>query len=282
MRLIHMNLSDIIHRNMDLQPWEEGEKIPWNDPAFSRRMLKEHLTQGHDAASRRTSKVKKHVDWIHRTVLEGRPSRILDLGCGPGLYTSRLAALGHVCRGIDFSPASIEYATKHSHSGVSYTLADVRTADFGGGYDLVMFIYGELNLFRLTDTRAILQKAQAALNLGGRLLLEISTYDAVEQTGNQPATWYSSSGGLFADTPHLCLMESFWDEAQSVATERYLIVVAATGVVSRYAASSQAYDADAIQSLLNEVGFREVYFHPSLTGKEETGVYDFMVIVARK
>jgi SAM-dependent methyltransferase len=277
-----MKLSDIINRNMELQPWEEGEKIPWNDPAFSRRMLKEHLTQKHDAASRRTSKIKKQVDWIHRFVLEERPSRILDLGCGPGLYTSRLAALRHICRGIDFSPASIEYATKHAHPGCSYTLADVRTADYGGGYDLVMFIYGELNVFRFADARTILQKARAALNPGSRLLLEISTFDAVEQIGNQPATWYSSPKGLFADTPHLCLMESFWDESQSVATERYLIVDTATGEVSRYAASSQAYEDNAIELLLNEVGFRDVSFHPSLTGKEESGVDDFMVIVARK
>lgn len=37
---------------------------------------------------------------------KGNPTRILDLGCGPGLYTSRLARLGHCCVGIDFS----EYA----------------------------------------------------------------------------------------------------------------------------------------------------------------------------
>lgn len=277
-----MNLNDIIHRNMDLQPWEEGEKIPWNDPGFSRRMLKEHLAQRHDAASRRTPIIKRHVDWIHRKVLNEQPSRILDLGCGPGLYATRLAALGHECLGIDFSPASIDYAWKHAPDGCSYILSDVRTAAFGVGYDLVMFIYGELNVFKISDARALLKKARTALKPGGRLLLEISTFDAVEQLGNQPATWYSSPGRLFSDKPHLCLMESFWDEKQSVATERYLIVDAATGKVTRYAASSQAYDKEAIQALLNDVRFTEVKFHPSLTGKEEAGVDDFMVIVARK
>ena len=277
-----MKLKDIVERNMDLQPWEEGEKIPWNEPAFSRRMLREHLTQRHDAASRRTAVIRKHVDWIHRFVLEERPSRILDLGCGPGLYTSRLAACGHICCGIDFSPASIEYATKHSHSDCSYILADVRTADFNEGYDLVMFIYGELNVFKKTDSRAILQKSYAALNPGGRLLLEISTFDAIEQIGNQPATWYSSTKGLFSDMPHLCLMESFWDEKQSVATERYLIVDAAAGEVSRYAASSQAYEENVLKLLLKEAGFRQVSFHPSLTGKEVAGMEDFVVIIARK
>ena len=48
-----MNLMDVIDRESPPVPWAEGEKIPWSDPAFSQRMLQEHLSQEHDAASRR-------------------------------------------------------------------------------------------------------------------------------------------------------------------------------------------------------------------------------------
>ena len=105
-----MNLLDVIHRTSAPEPWAEGDKIPWHDPAFSRRMLREHLSQAHDAASRRAIIIDEHVDWIQREVLLNRSSRVLDLGCGPGLYSSRLAQRGHTCMGIDFGPASIEYA----------------------------------------------------------------------------------------------------------------------------------------------------------------------------
>jgi SAM-dependent methyltransferase len=277
-----MTLNKIVNRTMNPRPWAEGEKIPWNDPDFSKRMLKEHLSQAHDAASRRAPTIKKHVNWIHQTVLGGRPSHILDLGCGPGLYSSRLAALGHTCHGIDFSPASIAYAKKHADKRCQFTLADVRTADYGQGFDLAMFIYGELNVFTKPDARRILNKAYEALLHGGKLLLEISTYDGVEQIGNQPATWYSSPRGLFLDKPHLCLMESFWDVSRHVATERYMIVDAGTGEVSRYASSSQAYDERSIKILLRGIGFKKVKFYPSLTGKDESGADDFMVIVAEK
>jgi 2-polyprenyl-3-methyl-5-hydroxy-6-metoxy-1,4-benzoquinol methylase len=50
------------------------------------------------------------VAWIHAELLGGTPTDVLDLGCGPGLYTERLAALGHRCVGIDVSPASIAFA----------------------------------------------------------------------------------------------------------------------------------------------------------------------------
>ena len=103
-----MELDGILSRRLPPEPWSEGDNIPWSEPGFSRRMLREHLTQSHDLASRRREKIDAHVEWIHREVLAGSPARILDLACGPGLYASRLARLGHRCVGIDFSPASID------------------------------------------------------------------------------------------------------------------------------------------------------------------------------
>ena len=280
-----MDLNDVVRRRMDPAPWTEGEKIPWNDPDFSRRMLREHLTQKHDAASRRRRIIAKHVDWIHTAVLEARPARVLDLGCGPGLYTSRLARLGHVCTGIDFSPASIAYAVEQARKeslDCKYQLEDIRRADFGSGFDLVMFIFGEFNVFRPEDARLILKKAHAALAPGGQLLLEVSTFDAVEQIGEQPSMWYSGKSGLFSDRPHFCLMESFWDVTHSVAIERYIIVDARTAAVNLYAASTQAYTELGYRTLLKERGFREVVFHLSLTGKVDSLQEGMFVVLGRK
>jgi SAM-dependent methyltransferase len=280
-----VELIDVLRREMQPEPWTEGEKIPWSDPDFSRRMLREHLTQKHDAASRRTRIIRRQVDWIHRSVLEGRPGRILDLGCGPGLYTSRLARLGHTCVGIDFSPASIAYADQEARKkslACTYRLQDLRRADFGRGFHLVLFVFGEFNVFRPEDARKLLRKAWRALEPGGTLLLEVSTFDAVQQLGEQPSMWYAEDSGLFSDGPHLCLMEGFWDEARSVATERYLIVDARTADVQRYASSTQAYTDDGFRSLLAEAGFRQVAFHAALTGSKELQPDGLFVILGRK
>ena len=277
-----MNLSDILDRNMDLLPWVEGERIPWDDPTFSERILKEHLTQENDAASRPVVKIKKQVEWIHRHVLAEKPSRILDLGCGPGLYAAPFMKLGHTYTGIDFSPACINYAIKNAIKGCTYQLGDLRSAEYGSGYDLIILIFGALNLFRPKDALLILEKACVALKPGGSLLLEISSLDAVDQIGNQPAMWYSSKAGLFSDKPHVCLMETFWDEEQTVATERFFIIDAETGQVTRHAASTQGYDEAQIVSLLREAGFGAIDFFPSLTGKTESDVDEFMVILAHR
>jgi SAM-dependent methyltransferase len=280
-----MDLMEVIQRSQPAQPWAEGEKIPWNDPGFSRRMLDVHLSQEHDWASRRAVTIRKHVDWIQREILAGRPARILDLGCGPGLYSSRLAELGHTCSGVDFSPASIEYAkevAQKAHLRCSYQLADIRLADFGVYFDLVMFIYGEFNVFTPRDAAKILGKAHTALKPGGSLLLEVHTFDVVHKIGLQPSSWYSSESGLFSDRPHLYLQENFWDEDLSVATQRYIIVDAHTGQVTRYAASTQAYTQEGYLDMLKGCGFQDNAIYPSLAGFVDPAQSDFFVIRARK
>ncbi len=284
-----MNLLEIIQRSPTPAPWAEGDNIPWHEPAFSERMLTEHLSQSHDMASRRGATIDEHVRWIHSELLGGQASRILDLGCGPGLYTSRLAKLGHDCVGIDYSPASIRYAedqAKQEELDCKYTLQDIRSAQFGkrfgGGFGLVTMIFGEFNVFRPSDVKAILQKAYAALNDGGLILLEGHTLDAIERIGKQPRSWYSTESGLFSDSPHLCLQESFWDSESQTATTRYFIIDPTSGEVTRHGASYQGYSDEQYESLLAETGFDDVRVYPSLAGDEDASRADLIVIVAGK
>ena len=66
-----MKISDLIARSPIPIPWEEGDNIPWHDPAFSERMLEEHLTQDHDAASRRVEVIEEQAHWIHDCAVGG-------------------------------------------------------------------------------------------------------------------------------------------------------------------------------------------------------------------
>jgi SAM-dependent methyltransferase len=278
-------LEIVENRGSMPQPWEEGDNIPWHESGFSRRMLSEHLTQEHDAASRRTELIGRHVAWLHTQVLNRRSTRVLDLGCGPGLYSSRLADAGHSCVGIDYSPASIEYArqqAQEAHLDCNYLLGDLRQTDFGDKFGLAMLIFGELNVFRPADISLILTKINRALNQDGILVLEPHTYEAVKQIGNGKASWSASRSGLFFDRPHILLHENFWDLRFQTATNRFYVVDAASGEMTRYAQTFQAYSNEAYASLLEEHGFGELEFFPSLTGEPETGQEDLLAIVARK
>jgi SAM-dependent methyltransferase len=279
-----MNIMQIIARIETPEPWSEGEKIPWNDPEFSERMLKYHLTQENDLASRRFEIIDRHVDWIHNK-LGGKPSKILDIACGPGLYSHRLTKLGHSCRGIDFSPASIKYAREQATREdfeIDYVLEDIRTADYGDNYDLVLFIYGEFNVFKPVDIKRILRKVYDSLREGGVFIAEPNRYETVRRVGTSPASWYSSQEGLFSPKPHLCLMENFWDQERHIATERYFIVDAKTTNVKLYASSMVAYTREDLERIFREVGFKDIVFYESLSGGENDLDENLEVIEARK
>jgi hypothetical protein len=145
-----------------------------------------------------------------------------------------------------------------------------------------MFLFGELNVFRLAEAQAIVRQAHQVLGEGGLLLLEVHTFAAVRDIGQQPRSWYSANGGLFSERPHLVLTESFWDAQHAVATERYFVVDAATGAVTRHAASMQAYTDEQYRSLLAGGGLAAVSFYPSLTGHVDEAQAELMVAVGSR
>lgn len=280
-----MNLLNLVQRKQPPVPWEEGDNIPWSDPDFSARMLTEHLTQAHDRASRRSHLIDQHVAWVHQELLREEPTKILDLGCGPGLYCNRLAALGHTCTGIDYSPASIAHAKESATAEAltcTYHHADMRSADYGSDYGLVMLLFGELNVFAPADAAHILAKARGALKPGGLLLLESHTYEALAPGNAAQNTWFSSSGGLFSPHPHLLLIEQHWEETRTIRTLRYFVIDAATAAVTRYAQSMQAYTTAQYQQLLTNAGFTQITILSGLANDRIPPDPDFHAIVAHK
>jgi len=280
-----LKLINLIKRKSVPDPWKEGDNIPWNDPAFSKRMLSEHLNQDHNLASRKANLIDQHVCWINQTVLKMKPAKILDLGCGPGLYSSRLAKLGHQCFGIDYSPASIAYA-KHSALedtlACTYLEADMREADFGNDYDAVLLIFGEFNVFKPEDARQILNKAWLALKPGGHLLLEPSTYDSLYNWGNSKPFWYTSETGLFHETPYVVLEEYFWNPDQNVTTIRYYIIDAHNCYIEQHAQSVQAYTLKEYETLLEDCGYTNMNFYPSLMGEIDPEQNGLLAIMSEK
>lgn len=271
MKEILLNIKHIVCRDPNPLPWSSDARLPWSEPAFSRRMLLEHLRQDHDMASPRNEKIDKHVQFIHEELLSNKPTKILDLGCGPGLYTSRLAKLGHTCVGIDFSPASLEYAKDQAirqSLDCTYIQGDLREIPFPGNFGLVMMLHGEMNAFSKNDMQKILMKINAALEKKGQLLLPSSTIDGIRLKKSVERTWSTYESGLFSDGPYLELDENIWDADNKTLVELYFIVDGTTGEVSEYSSSMQAYTKAEYRSLLKNCGFADIKFQPPLYGME--------------
>jgi len=277
------DLKELLNFQVDRESLWDGEfKIPWHEPDFSRRMLQEHLSQAHDMASRRSDIIETHVRWIHDTILQKRPSKLLDLGCGPGFYIEKLSLLGHQCTGVDFSPASVDYARCHCKES-QIVLGDIRNTFFGDEYDLVMLLFGELNVFPPDDFQRILDKAYASLKQGGILLIEVSLLDAVKKSGCAPPRWYTSDKGglyaLFSDKPHGTLVENHWFEKPRVARSDFWIFEENSKNVSHYVSTTQGYTDSEYASLLKQSLFQDVTFHGNY-GQDLTDASELQVISA--
>jgi SAM-dependent methyltransferase len=263
----------------------DAEKIPWHEPEFSRRMLREHLSQAHDAASRRAERIDAHVEWIHAAVLGGQPARVLDLGCGPGLYTSRLAARGHRCLGVDFSPASIDYAKREverERLACDYRLQDLRDGNFGRGFDLALLLFGEFNAFRRADATRLLSAAADALGDGGTLILEVHDSTLVQALGTTAPTWHAADSGLFSDAPYLCLKESAWSDAERASVERWIVIDVATAEVSVFASNLQTYSDREYRDALLAAGLVDIETHGPLGGAAPANAEGLFALTAGK
>ncbi|NIV35509.1 MAG: methyltransferase domain-containing protein, partial [Anaerolineae bacterium] len=105
-------------------PFTPGEPLFWDDPHISKGMLATHLDPTIDLASRRPETIDRTVAWIVETLGLEPGDSVLDLGCGPGLYTQRFAQRGQRVSGVDYSRRSIEYAGQQAEEkGWTSTIA---------------------------------------------------------------------------------------------------------------------------------------------------------------
>lgn len=91
---------------------------------------------------------------------------ILDLGCGDGALTEKLASLvpdGAVL-GIDASQGMIDAARKHARDNLSFRQADINRMDFSDVFDV---IFSNAALHWVKDHDLLLKNALAALKPGG-------------------------------------------------------------------------------------------------------------------
>jgi len=266
--------------------WQNGGNLPWNDPDFSARMLREHLDETHGAATRQAAERAAQLDWL-RERLELRPgSRVLDLTRGPGIYAEALAHFRADVTGVDFSPASIAHARQlAAGEGVSercrFIEADVRDYEpEPGACDAVLFLYGQLAVFPREDAAALLGKAATALRPGGRLVVEL--LDPARVDKKDSSWWFTDDTGLWGGRPFLHLGERRWNVAEQASVERYYILHLESGAMDEIVLCDQTYEAEEMAGMMRAAGFSGVESFAAWAGLPLYDAAEWVVYIARK
>ncbi|WP_374687595.1 cyclopropane-fatty-acyl-phospholipid synthase family protein [Promineifilum sp.] len=274
-----------IYRRPDPAPlWERGGNLPWNDPAFSARMLREHLDESHGAASRVAAERAAQLEWLWARLGLSPGSRVLDLTCGPGLYAVPLAGRGCHVTGVDFGPAAIAHARRlAAEAGVAercvFIEADVR--DYqppAGAFDAALFLYGQLAVFPRAEAAALLRKVAGALRPGGRLCVELLDPARVDKADS--SWWFTDDKGLWGDRPFLHLGERRWDEAERTSVERYLILHLESGHLDEIILCDQTYAVEEMTELMRASGFATVAAYPAWDGVALYDAEEWVVYLA--
>ncbi|MCU7855135.1 MAG: class I SAM-dependent methyltransferase, partial [Candidatus Thiodiazotropha sp. (ex Lucinoma borealis)] len=195
----------------------------WTRPYLSRQMLEFHLNQETDLASRRIEVIDNAVRWIDGQLdLPGKS--LCDLGCGPGLYTQRFAALGAKVTGIDFSRYTLDYARDHSDQSISYIHADYLADTLPTGFDVITLIYTDLCVLSPNQRVKLLGRMQEMLNPEGRIVIDVTGTGLLKS--KQEVTFIEDRfmSGFWAAGHYVGIQKSFIYEEQYLALDRYIIV----------------------------------------------------------
>jgi SAM-dependent methyltransferase len=203
--------------------------ILWTDPHISERMLRFHLDDSNDLASRRPAVIDGIVDWIDRHVgLAGK--RVCDIGCGPGLYALRMARRGALVTGIDFSPRSVEYARRSAAaegSSAAFVVGDYLKDEIPGGQDLVCLIYGDMCALSAEHRRAVTAKVRRALKPGGLFIFDLFSQEQFAERTEGESSARNLMDGFWSAADYFGFLKVFLYPEECVALDRYLIIQSA-------------------------------------------------------
>jgi SAM-dependent methyltransferase len=259
------------------------EALFWNDPHLAKQMLVAHLDPSWDAASRRPETIDRTVEWLISHLPIERGQRVLDLGCGPGLYCERLARRSLEVVGVDLSPGSIAYARQSAREQglpIEYACQDYLRLASCAEFDAAVLISDDFGVLSDDDRDELLRRVHRALKPAGAFVFDVITASAPgELDGTR--TWSIAAGGFWKPEPYLELTQHF-RSPEVDAKVRQVLVVESDGRASRYRIWQHWYSPETITTARRARDFTVESFWGDLAGHSLAPDSPELGVVARR
>lgn len=256
----------------------------WDNDHISKMMLIAHLNPEWDAASRKPKTIEDTCQWLKKILNYQSGQSLLDLGCGPGLYTSKFYAQGLRITGIDYSKRSLDYAKNQAlknKQDIVYLYKNYLEIDYQEAFEVITLIYCDFGVLSPLDRSALLHKIYMALKPGGHFVFDVWTLANSELTSVYKNWFIHEKQGFWKPTPHLELVNKVFYEEDLISLKQHIIVEEQTRV-SVYNLWEQCYTYGSITELLGAHGFEVVSITSDLTGRPYSESSKLMGVVARK
>jgi SAM-dependent methyltransferase len=115
-----------------------------------------------------------HDHRFYNAKIGTRPLRVLDLGCGTGLFARQLAGQGHRVTGLDPAAAMIDWARAQDSAGlITWHVGRMDDLPQGARFDVVVMTGHAFQCLTTDDAvRAAMAGVRARLAPGGRFMFE--------------------------------------------------------------------------------------------------------------
>jgi len=239
----------------------------WDDVHISKYMLEAHLAPQVESASRKLSFIKDSVNWILTICNHKEIFFLLDLGCGPGIYSELFYKASFNVTGIDFSKRSIEYATKNAlekNMQINYLYQNYLDMNYEALYDVVVLIYSDFGVLSPSNRQLLLKKIKKALKEDGILILDGFTSRHLDDfSENKSINYYDS--GFWSEEPHICIQNNYLYLDTKNCLEQYTIIT--KNNLECYNIWNQIFNADSLSNELKTAGFENIEFFNDVCGK---------------
>lgn len=266
----HMiQLNEIKQLSVRPELYEKGTAVMWTDTHISKQLLNIHLNPELDLASRKKESIESTVQWI----LEGTDSQtldILDLGCGPGLYTQRFAQKGHKVTGVDFSEHSIAYARKiaeEKNLNICYRKQNYLKLEDKEKFDLAVMIFTDFGVLNPDERIVLLANVERALKPGGVFIFDVLS-DNQYKDCQAPNHWETAQHGFWRNEPYLLLSNSFLYETEKIILYQHGVIEEKSFKVYRF--WTHYFSTSDLKQLLLKTNFGKPVFDHDVIGADET------------
>ncbi len=263
-------------------PGEPVETHFWDDVHISKGMLDAHLDPMHESASRRPETIDREVNHLVSPGLLKKGDKVLDLGCGPGLYSVRLAAKDIKVTGIDISERSLNYAIAQARKynlDIEYRLLNFFDLDYKNEFDAAIQVFGEMGTFSDEKRDILLGKIHSALKPGGLFIFDVTT-PALKQNPSSQNHWYMADAGFWRPGRHLTLELRFDYPEVNVFVNQYIVIDEEKLPV--YRIWNHNYTPEMLRPVLEKAGFRLEHTWNSLSGTPYRSGSEWLAAAARK
>jgi 2-polyprenyl-3-methyl-5-hydroxy-6-metoxy-1,4-benzoquinol methylase len=255
----------------------------WANEHTSKQMLEYHLNASIDLSSRNKNFIERSVEWIVSHFEVDKNTEIADFGCGPGLYTTRLAERGAIVTGIDFSEHSLKHAKQIAAKKdlkINYVITNYLDFKTTNSFDLITMIMCDFCVLSPEQRKKMLSKFNSLLKPDGSVLLDVYSLNSFNQREESATYEPNQLNGFWSPEEYYCFVNIFKYEEEKVILDKYTIIEESRKrVVYNWL---QCYTKDSLRNEFEENGFKVEELYSDVAGKSFTSESTEIAIVAKK